>query len=373
MESLSMMAASGCYQFKINYSETKDMSIGKKITSPKFRFGQHDWVIYYYPQGINNKDYNGKYVSVFLGLQRESVDVPADFSFQLLDKHANIVSPTTFILLHHTFTSKEKSAGLYDCFEKTKLEQSYIKDECFVLRVSISVGQDSNIISSLGFPYESIHKFRKDNVHTDVTFDVDGKNFVAHRLILAAHSPVFRAEFFGSMIESNMDCIIKINEMIPSVFEAMLDFMYNCCICINDYKVSISSTAFLQHLVVAADRYEVLRLKVACEHKLIEKISLNTVLSTLEIAEIHNCEELKEQCLRLVVDEAASCRPVKFEDLRYHGEPIVLYRSNSVPPVEFCCPILGSQGSRSGQGTENNNASRNTSSDPETDQSVTSS
>ncbi|XP_078149905.1 BTB/POZ and MATH domain-containing protein 2-like [Carex rostrata] len=302
MESISVVAATGCYQFKINHSKTKDMGIGKWIYSPKFRVGEHDWVISYYPQG-NRKDYNGKYVAIFLKLQRKSVDVTTEFGFELLDKHGN-VSATTSKLAHHKFTTKENSWGFPGFFERTELEQTCIKDDCFILRVSITVDGASNIISPTGFPYECLQKFRDENEHTDVTFDVDGKNFVAHKLILAAHSPVFKAELFGSMAESNMDCIIKINEMLPSVFKAMLDFMYNSSFSVKknlvDCEVPMSSTAFLQHLLVAADRYAVKKLKALCECKLVESISLETVLSTLELAEMHSCSVLKNKCLRFV-------------------------------------------------------------------------
>ncbi|KAF3339561.1 BTB/POZ and MATH domain-containing protein 2-like isoform X2 [Carex littledalei] len=278
------------------------MGIGKWITSPKFQVGQHDWAICYYPQG-NNKDDKGKYVSIFLELiQRGSVDITTEFGFQLLDKHGN-VSPTSLKLLHHTFTSKESNWGIWDFFERTRLEQTYIKDDCFILRVSITV-QSARDIISMGFTCERLQKFREENEHTDVTFDVDGKIFVSHRLILAAHSPVFKAELFGSMVESNMDCIIKINEMIPSVFKAMLDFMYNSSFSVNeklvDCEVPMSATAFLQHLLVAADRYAVEKLKAICEYKLVESISLDTVLSTLELAEMNNCRELKNKCLQFI-------------------------------------------------------------------------
>ncbi|XP_078155724.1 BTB/POZ and MATH domain-containing protein 2-like [Carex rostrata] len=275
------------------------MGIGKWITSPKFQVGQHDWAIGYYPQG--NKDHNGKYVSIFLELiQTRSIDVTAEFGFELLDKYGN-VSTTTLKLLYHTFTSKESNWGVWDFFERTKLEQSYIKDDYFILRVSIIVESASDIIST-GFPCECLQKFRGENEHTDVTFNVDGKIFVAHRLILAAHSPVFKAELFGSMVESNMDSIIKINEMIPSVFKAMLDFMYNSTFSVNekllvDCEVPMSSTAFLQHLLVAADRYAIEKLKAICEWKLVERISLDTVLSTLEVAEMNNSSKLKNKCL----------------------------------------------------------------------------
>ncbi|KAM0830910.1 hypothetical protein ACQ4PT_065902 [Festuca glaucescens] len=42
---------------------------------------------------------------------------------------------------------------------------------------------------------------------TDVHFDVDGESFSAHRLVLAARSPVFRAQLYGPMAESKMASI----------------------------------------------------------------------------------------------------------------------------------------------------------------------
>ncbi|KAF3332090.1 BTB/POZ and MATH domain-containing protein 1 isoform X2 [Carex littledalei] len=220
MDSFSMVAATGCYQFKINHSKTKDMGIGKWITSPKFRVGRHEWAIKYFPQG-NEKDNNGKYVSIFLELQRESVDVRATFEFALLDKHGTLPS-IAMKETSHTFTPRELDWGFSNFFERTKLEEMYVHNFNFVLHVKITVKDESYTraccnASSIGFPHEHLQKFREENKHTDVSFDVDGKIFVAHRLILAAHSPVFEAELFGSMAESNRDCI-TISEMMPSVF-----------------------------------------------------------------------------------------------------------------------------------------------------------
>lgn len=67
MEPLSMVTATGCYQFKVDHSKTNNMDIGEGIISPKFRVGQHDWTIEYYPQGYEKK-YNGEYVSIYLVL-----------------------------------------------------------------------------------------------------------------------------------------------------------------------------------------------------------------------------------------------------------------------------------------------------------------
>lgn len=98
-----------------------------------------------------------------------------------------------------------------------------------------------------------------------------------------------------------------IREMMPSVFKAMIDFMYNGSLTVNvevvDREGSMSSTAFLQHLLVATDRYAVDKLKALCEYELVESISLDTVLSILELAVKHNCTELKKHCLLFVVDK----------------------------------------------------------------------
>ena len=55
----------------------------------------------------------------------------------------------------------------------------------------------------------------------DVTFQVGGRAFPAHRIMLAARSPVFSSELFGDMMEKDAPCI-KIVDMRPEVFELLL-------------------------------------------------------------------------------------------------------------------------------------------------------
>lgn len=55
-----------------------------------------------------------------------------------------------------------------------------------------------------------------------------------------------------------------------------------------------------QHLLAAADRYAVERLKLLCEAKLCEDVTINTVATTLALAEQHHCFQLKSVCLKFV-------------------------------------------------------------------------
>jgi speckle-type POZ protein len=137
---------------------------------------------------------------------------------------------------------------------------------------------------------------------TDVSFDVDGESFSAHRLVLAARSPVFRAELYGTMVESKM-ASITIEEMEASTFRSLLHYMYHGSLP-NAGKTDVSSTmAEYQRLLVAADRYGVERLKKICEDKLCGNgIAIDNVVSLLELAERHICPKLKANCLDFLSD-----------------------------------------------------------------------
>ena len=61
-----------------------------------------------------------------------------------------------------------------------------------------------------------------------------------------------------------------------------------------------ASTLVAQHLLAAADRYALERLKLLCEAKLCEGVAINTVATTLALEEQHNCSHLKAVCLKFV-------------------------------------------------------------------------
>ncbi|KAJ1690560.1 hypothetical protein LUZ63_014715 [Rhynchospora breviuscula] len=132
----------------------------------------------------------------------------------------------------------------------------------------------------------------------DVNFEVGGKPFGAHKLILAARSPVFEAQLFGSLSDKGTGSIV-VDEIEPCVFRALLHFIYTDALPndANQEDCEMSSTAMMQHLLVAADRYAIDKLKSICEEKLSGSITGETVATTLALAEQHNCPQLRALCL----------------------------------------------------------------------------
>lgn len=61
-----------------------------------------------------------------------------------------------------------------------------------------------------------------------------------------------------------------------------------------------ASTLMSQHLLASADRYGLDRLRLMCEANLCEVVAINTVATTLALAEQHHCFRLKAVCLKFV-------------------------------------------------------------------------
>lgn len=61
-----------------------------------------------------------------------------------------------------------------------------------------------------------------------------------------------------------------------------------------------ATTLMAQHLLAAADRYGLERLRMMCEANLCEDVAINTVATTLALAEQHHCFQLKAVCLKFI-------------------------------------------------------------------------
>ncbi|XP_040384503.1 BTB/POZ and MATH domain-containing protein 1-like [Oryza brachyantha] len=89
---------------------------------------------------------------------------------------------------------------------------------------------------------------------------------------------------------------VAIHDMNARVFKAMLHFFYTDSL----PKEDGDAVARAQHLLVAADRYDIKRLKLICEDKLRGRVDASTAATTLALAEQHGCRRLKEACLKFM-------------------------------------------------------------------------
>lgn len=328
----------GSHKFEIQgYSLAKGMGIGKHIASDNFTVGGYQWAIYFYPDGKNPED-NSAYVSVFIALASEGTDVRALFELTLLDQSGKgkhkVHSHFDRSLESGPYTLKYRGSmwGYKRFFRRAMLETSdYLKDDCLKINCTVGVvvsAIDCSRLHSIQVPESDIGAhfgMLLDNAESsDITFDVAGEKFPAHKLVLAARSPIFRSKFFDELEEDKQEIIIS--DLEPKVFRAMLHFIYRDTLT-EDVDVDVAtpssscmssvSDTLTAKLLAAADRYGLERLRLMCGSHLCKDISVNSVAKILALADEHHATELKAVCLRFAAENlAAVMRSDGFEYLK---------------------------------------------------------
>ncbi|VAI86324.1 unnamed protein product [Triticum turgidum subsp. durum] len=189
--------------------------------------------------------------------------------------------------------------GFCEGFLRNRLESRYVKNGVITLICGVIALPGNSIPVPATNIGDHLGSLLECPDGSDVSFVVGGETFRAHRAVLAARSSVFRAELFGCLAEATMQCI-TLHEIEPSTFKAMLRFMYTDRLSVDfdPESFSFSPTAQqLRHILAAADRYDIGRLKLMCAQKLWDMVSVETVATTLGYADMHGCPELKSRCL----------------------------------------------------------------------------
>ncbi|KAJ3702261.1 hypothetical protein LUZ61_005966 [Rhynchospora tenuis] len=309
-------AETGSHQFKIlGYSLTKGIGIQKCIFSDVFTIGGYKWVIKFYPDGYvtENKDF----ISFYLVLKSDVTDVKAQYGFTILQQNgvpSDIRFKSSPVVFMGTIGACYKAWGCRQFVKRSEFEESEcLKDDAFTVECTVTVVTNLQTTTphSVTVPPSNLNqhlvRLLESEDGADVTFVVKGESFKAHRCVLAARSAVFRAELFGCMREKWTDTI-TINDIEAPVFKSMLCFIYSDSVPGfegnnnddgNDGQ-SQELRLMAQHLLVAADRYDLDRLKLMCEDLLCKNLDVSTVASTLILAEERNCKQLKAACRRFM-------------------------------------------------------------------------
>ncbi|KAM0847834.1 hypothetical protein ACQ4PT_054772 [Festuca glaucescens] len=279
----------GTHDFELtSYPLLEGMGGGNFVCSSTFCVSGHDWNIKFYPDG-SRKDLFA-WTGVRLCHLSPAKDVRARFTLAVLGKGEQIDG---FGVIEHTFSLTS------DCWDsplfvaKSDLKSLLNKNSGFLtIRCTLTVVKEPRtelkrdlLEATQPNLQDHLVQMLKDGEGVDVTFSVGGQLFHAHRCLLAARSPVFKAELVGPMKEKATQSI-KVDEIEPQIFKALLHFVYTDSI--PDDENSEGGIASLQHLLVAADRYGLDKLRMLCESKLCENMDVETVATTLVLAEQHH-------------------------------------------------------------------------------------
>nr|CAB3468699.1 unnamed protein product [Digitaria exilis] len=295
------------------FCATEAMGRSECIKS-RWNVGGHEWEVHLYPNCLcrttdDHRDIYGVALKLTL-LSEPQRKTFANLSCRLVDPSRNR-DPSLV-----KCTSYKFGAGIDWIGECRKLVLLMERDEVplsgYLVNDSLTVECTLTVlmklpdmvvipsVSEVPLPSSDLHRHLGELLQgqwgADVTFVLDsGDRIPAHKNILAARSPVFKAEFFGDMSERSSQTV-RIQDMQAAVFKAMLHFIYTDTAPELDEEPE-TAAAMAQHLLAAADRYGLERLKLICEGKLSGGIDVDTAATTLALAEKHNCSVLKDKCV----------------------------------------------------------------------------
>ena len=136
--------------------------------------------------------------------------------------------------------------------------------------------------------------FVDSDVLSDVRFLVEDRVVHAHKLVVCARAPVFRAMFLGGeYMESRANKEIELPGLRHHIFLMLLEYLYT--------DSATVSTENAMELFQAADQFGVERLKRICEDKMLASINPKNAASLFLTADVHNATQLRRHCLYYIL------------------------------------------------------------------------
>ncbi|CAM0902589.1 unnamed protein product [Alopecurus aequalis] len=296
-----------------NYLQLKGMGVGNLVSSRVLRVGGHGWKIDFYPDGVNS-DCAGNASCFLLYLGRAKV-LSAKFALSMMETNGQEQVASHAMADRKFKPSPGNDWGYAKFVDRSKLKsRSRLGDGCFTIRCVLTVRKDSPPLELPGH----LERLLGDERGADVTFSVGGEEFCAHRSLLAARSPIFAAQLFVPMAEKDSRRYVEVMDMEPTTFRMMLHYIYTDALPLCSDNGGANSAPVMQHLLVAAERYGLDRLKQICEDELCKGMDVETIMTTLALANQHQCERLKKACVTFMASTEVMAAVVETDGFKEH-------------------------------------------------------
>uniref|UniRef100_A0A2A4K6Q1 BTB domain-containing protein n=1 Tax=Heliothis virescens TaxID=7102 RepID=A0A2A4K6Q1_HELVI len=147
-----------------------------------------------------------------------------------------------------------------------------------------------------------------DPIGSDFVIEsADGAKFNIHKVILAAHSEVFKAMLKGETAESQ-NSYVKLIDVSGEDLRYMLEYIYTGTV------KDIENTNFAS-LLMLADRYNLKGLWELSEFALSEHLTLDNALDILIVADMYDSDFLKAEALKYIKENKEVLYSSSFDEI----------------------------------------------------------
>jgi len=259
------------------------------------------WYLQIFPGGWKPADTG--FISLFL-IMKQPKPKTVSYKFTLMNSKEKILlvdGPHTVEFNPSVvFKGEEKALSLQNLLKE---ENNFLPDD--LLRIKCELAYETKLTTFSGvYPPEQLALSNETGTMTenfnqllnskslsDVIIDIQGQTFEAHKLVLAARSPVFLAMFQTNLTEKQTNTL-TICDIEADTFSEVLRFIY------TDQVEQLDEMA--SKLLSAADKYMLPLLKAKCEVSLSRNISVETSGNLLILAHRHSSLELKKKVLNFI-------------------------------------------------------------------------
>ncbi|KAF8647281.1 hypothetical protein HU200_065431 [Digitaria exilis] len=293
--------ATGVHTFEIiGLSLKKGIGAGRSFESGTFTIGGYKWMLRFSPDGLTK---NSKTSWLHIILLTMNAVVPVWHEVRLVKRLSGKlgrgwISPSE---QHQTLNTTGQSTGpqsisiKMDMSHEDLVTSGYIRDDRLTIRCELTVVKETTLspttlaasdLIDVPPPDIASHvgKLLDDMEGADVTFSVRGETILAHRVVSFMRSPVLKGRLLGPMRDKGTDMVMTIDDMQPEVFKALLHFIY------TDSLPDLTD--------LEGDDYREMIMHLL--RILAKNLDLETVATTLGLADQHNCQALKDICIELL-------------------------------------------------------------------------
>ncbi|RVE55197.1 hypothetical protein evm_000095 [Chilo suppressalis] len=228
-----------------------------------------------------------------------------------VDKKNDAVYLTQSLKEHRFKKSKEMSQNYLTTYSFSSYDLDLIKDKFFYIFISFDSPENRGMCQGFVEQVKLNHDLKallSDPVGSDFTIEsADGVKFQVHKVLLAAHSEVFKAMLKEETAESQ-NSYVKLVDVGKEDLQCILECIYTGtvtdlenCNCIN--------------MLMLADRYNLKSLRELSQYALSQQISVENALEILVVSDMYNSEMLKAVALKFIKKNKSCIQTSTFKEI----------------------------------------------------------
>jgi hypothetical protein len=267
---------------------------GTVSTTAIFDLCGYKWQLELYKGAFEIAD--KEFVSLFLQLLGEW-HVDACFEASVVGETNNLRKSTSC-----KFGGDKKWGWKQFCNKKyfTDRNGEYVKNDTIAIKLRLSTRSKIHTVSSRNQSIQKIieNLYFDESIPKDVIFRFSNTDEVvgAHRFMLMAASPIFKAMFLSDMAESTSG-EVSLEDTSPDVMKGLLAYIYTGTFC---GRIVLEMVA--PEMMMLAAKYQITGAVLECESVLAQSLTVENLQEMKELADACGSTALKKACVEFACE-----------------------------------------------------------------------